>query len=587
MILISLAFSIWTLPQDLVWGDSPELAAGAWILGVPHPTGYSFYMLALRVFQALPFGTVIFRGHLFSAVCTALACGILYRFLGLCLEAAYAKSRALSLVPAFAAALAFSISAGVWPQPVITEVYAFFGLQFALALWLLGHFLRSPAAALAPLLFLMGWMATHHRLAVFLTGGIFVMMMWRVRTKENSLSGNHNEETSEPCVSLARMIPQGLFLLVPLFLLAYFPLRAMKNPAVNWYDPETWQRWYQLISGHMYADLFRQGCDRVGRLYQTYGLGQVVLDYLFLVFISHAGYGVLGLAAAAGWIVLFHRMPWLGGLSAYLYLAHLSFLWIYPVGDRSVFLFPALLVLSLPLAFGLAGGLNLIRRATLSRPAYGLILAAVALCAVLLPLRTRMDLDDLLARKHCTPANFSLWDGGLRQRLEFARDRSAADYARHVWRRVPAGVPLITGLQENSADNELYPLLYQQIVEKRGRRVPVIGAGFLYLDWYRDRIARARRVSLPPRQDRKHQTRGEWLEDVWQNLITPLREKGPVFATSYPKGPLPEIWKKQGPPKIDQWIPIDRTRVAPSYQPYLPEGFLYVFPKQERNGNGK
>ncbi|MFB3786406.1 MAG: protein O-mannosyl-transferase family [bacterium] len=586
MILISLAFSIWTLPQDLVWGDSPELAAGAWILGVPHPTGYSFYMLALRLFQSLPFGTVIFRGHLFSAVCTALACGILYRFLELCLESVYEKKRALSILPAFAAATAFPITHGTWSQSVITEVYAFFGLQFTLTLWLLFHFLRSPAAALAPLLFLLGWMATHHRLSVFLIAVVLVLMILRFTSKRSFWIDGNPAETWEPPFSCFRMIPQGLFLLIPLVLLAYFPLRAARNPAVNWYDPETFQRWYQLISGHLYTDLPRQGLEQLGRMYATFGLGRAVLDFLFLVFISHASYGLLGAVAAAGWIVLFRRMPWLGGLAVYLYLAHLAFLWIYPVGDRSVFLFPTLLVLSIPLAFGLAGLLALIARANFSRPVNGLILAAVALCAVLSPLQIRMDLDDLLARRQRTPLNFSRWDGGLASRLNYASDFSAADYARRVWRRVPAGVPLITGLHENSSDNELYPLLYQQIVEKRGRRVTVIGAGFLYLDWYRSQIARARRISLPPREDQKHQNRDEWLEDVWQNLITPLREKGTVYAASYPKEPLPAPWKEQGPPKIDQWIPIDRTRVSPSYQPYLPEGFLYMFPKPERSGNG-
>jgi len=585
--LIPLAFSIWTLPQDLVWGDSPELAAGAWILGVPHPTGYSFYMLALRLFQALPFGTVIFRGHLFSAVCSAMACGILYRFLDLCLESAYEKSRAPSIVPAFAAAMAFAMTHGAWSQSVVTEVYAFFGLQFALALWLLFYFLRHPANVLAPLLFLLGWMGMHHRLSVFLITSILILMILRITIKRRPWIGGSSAEAPESPLSILRLLPQGLFLLIPPALLAYFPLRAMKNPAVNWYDPETWQRWFQLISGHLYADLPRQGLEQLGRLYATFGLGRVLPDFLFLVFISHASYGLGGIVAAAGWIVLFRKLPWLGGLAAFLYLAHLGFLWIYPVGDRAVFLFPALLVLSIPLAFGLAGLLAQISRLNLSRPVHGSVLATTLLCALLLPLRTRMDLDDLLARKQCTPANFSLWNGDLSQRLDFTRDRSASGYARRVWLRVPAGVPLITGLYENSADNELYPLLYQQIVEKRGRRVTVIGAGFLYLDWYRGRVARACRVSLPPRGDRKHQTRDEWLEDVWQNLVTPLREKGMVYATSYPKNPLPDCWKQEGPAKIDQWIPIDRTRVSPSYQPFLPEGFLYMFPKPARSGNGE
>ena len=61
-------------------GDSGELTAAAAVLGIPHPSGYPLYVLLGKLFLSVfSLGSVPFRMSIFSAVCAAMACGLLYR----------------------------------------------------------------------------------------------------------------------------------------------------------------------------------------------------------------------------------------------------------------------------------------------------------------------------------------------------------------------------------------------------------------------------------------------------------------------------------------------------------------------------
>src|SRR6476661_6636805 len=70
--LIALAVYVRTLAISIIWGDSPELTAAAYNLGIPHPTGYPLYMLISHAFlRVFPFGSVAYRMNLLSALCGA------------------------------------------------------------------------------------------------------------------------------------------------------------------------------------------------------------------------------------------------------------------------------------------------------------------------------------------------------------------------------------------------------------------------------------------------------------------------------------------------------------------------------------
>lgn len=79
VVAVTLLLYLLTLAPDVSWGDSPELVLAVQSLGVPHPTGYPFYVLAGKAFSLLiPSGSLVVELNLFSGVCASLAAGCWY-----------------------------------------------------------------------------------------------------------------------------------------------------------------------------------------------------------------------------------------------------------------------------------------------------------------------------------------------------------------------------------------------------------------------------------------------------------------------------------------------------------------------------
>lgn len=136
LLAASAAFALYlaTMAPDLSWAnqatDGGELITAAATLGVAHPPGYPLYILAGKLFSALPFGTVAFRLNLLSAVSLSLAVGLL----------ALTGSRLSPTTggrTAAAAALLFAVTPLVWGQALVAEVYALNAALAAATLMLL------------------------------------------------------------------------------------------------------------------------------------------------------------------------------------------------------------------------------------------------------------------------------------------------------------------------------------------------------------------------------------------------------------------------------------------------------------------
>ncbi|NQU43108.1 DUF2723 domain-containing protein, partial [bacterium] len=72
--LLPLALYLKTLCPTIYPGDGPELTAAAWVLGVPHPTGYPLFMVLGWAFQHAGLGSAAFSLNLLCAIFGALAC---------------------------------------------------------------------------------------------------------------------------------------------------------------------------------------------------------------------------------------------------------------------------------------------------------------------------------------------------------------------------------------------------------------------------------------------------------------------------------------------------------------------------------
>ena len=218
---VALAVYAPTVARDLSWAgaatDGGELITASFTLGVPHPPGYPTYVILGKLASLLPLGTVAFRYNLFSAVCAALAAGLLAAAIR-----AHWGERVRPVV-AVAAALAFAWLPLVWSQAVVAEVYAL-NLLFVAA-FVLAWAARGPTAGTGLLL---GLAVTAHPTSLLLLPA--------------ALLGTKRRP--------GRLLTGFVVGLLPLLLL---PWLASGDSPIIWGRPDTLGGWWWLVSGRLYA----------------------------------------------------------------------------------------------------------------------------------------------------------------------------------------------------------------------------------------------------------------------------------------------------------------------------------------------
>lgn len=122
---VAMAVYIRTLCPTVGYGDTGELAAVSYTLGISHPTGYPLFTLLGFLWSHLPIpGTVIYKLNLLAALYTAGSALFLYKS---ALQIARIKD-AISPVPTAVAcgagALAYAFARTIWDQAVVYEVYS-------------------------------------------------------------------------------------------------------------------------------------------------------------------------------------------------------------------------------------------------------------------------------------------------------------------------------------------------------------------------------------------------------------------------------------------------------------------------------
>jgi len=220
-----------TLLPTVLDQDSGELVSAAHVLGVPHPTGYPMWTLLARLFDCLPLGhTSAYRVGMLSAVSVALAAGLI-TWVTVTLSGAY--------VAGVFSGLAFGFWLPTWSQAVIAEVYGLEGLLIALflvAFWWWDRE-RTPGR--------LGWVAlaagvaaAHHR-----TGALVVLPALAVAFAQ-----------TRP-VRVMGYLKAAACAAAPFLLYLYLPIRAAARPAMNWGNPDSWERFLDHASGHQYSAL--------------------------------------------------------------------------------------------------------------------------------------------------------------------------------------------------------------------------------------------------------------------------------------------------------------------------------------------
>ncbi len=299
----ALVLYVLTLAPSVMPGDYAEFQFSAAILGVPHPTGYSLYILLGKLFTLLPFGDVAYRVNLSSAVYMAAAVGVGYAVaLKLLRLAGWGRVWWM----AGAGVALFAISPTPWSMALVARSYALNSLLVASVLYALitWRTTRRPRWFYLAA-FLIGLSLVHHATTYLLLPayGLYLLLAEREVWREGKV-GN-----ARPPRTVRRLLLGGLCLLAGLSPLLFLVYRFVWGSPYYWGSPTTWKDFFDLLSGGPFHNqVFGFGTDLATQWDRVlFGVGQLSDQYT-LVGIAVGLVGVVALLryrrAEAGLLLL-------------------------------------------------------------------------------------------------------------------------------------------------------------------------------------------------------------------------------------------------------------------------------------------
>ena len=180
--LIALVVYALTVERSVPTGDSGELIAAAYVLGVAHPPGYPLYMMLGHLAMLFPGGSPALRMNMLSGILDAVAVAVVflvvYRLVAERREPTETRDPA-PLIAGAVGALLLAFSSLFWAYSVVAEVFALNNL-FAAALLLLGvEWCRRPdRVRLLWLFMLLLGLALTNQQTIVLLGPAFLVLAW-------------------------------------------------------------------------------------------------------------------------------------------------------------------------------------------------------------------------------------------------------------------------------------------------------------------------------------------------------------------------------------------------------------------------
>lgn len=292
----------------------------AYLLSIPHPTGYPTYLLIAKLFTYLPVGDIAYRVNLVSAVFGAAA---VFMVFVLCRQI---TGRTL---PSVAAATLLAVSQTFWEQSVIAEVYtlhAFF-IALCISVLLLWRSTRQDRYLLL-WAFLVGLAMTNHMTSglLLLLGLLFVRLTERGKLSDRRLL----------------LKGAGLFVL-GLTPYIYLPVRALVEPPFAAYNPDTPLKFLAFVSGIRFG----------GNMF-AFGPGELVNRLeLYRVQLSQQFHWFFVVVAVIGLVSMFHRDRPVFTMLGLLYAGWLFYALEYNITDIWVYFIPTYLIICILVAPGI------------------------------------------------------------------------------------------------------------------------------------------------------------------------------------------------------------------------------------------
>ncbi|MEW6097191.1 MAG: DUF2723 domain-containing protein [bacterium] len=268
-----------TLTPTIGLHDSGDMITAAYVLGIPHSTGYPLYCLLGKLWMTiLPIGNIAYRMNLASALCASLACVMVYFIIlkvgSMKLEVRSEENKSILhfsfLIPAIVGALMLAFATTFWEQAVIAEKYTFNALFATLLIFILLKWQEAVAEVnrgtkegknqrtkeqitqlhnklLYLFAFTLGLSFTHHMQTIYLVPASILFIL--------SVLWKHRKSLSTYYLPLTTMKMFCCFIL-PLFLYLYLPIRAVQNPPIMWGEPDTFGGFIEYITGKEFRELY-------------------------------------------------------------------------------------------------------------------------------------------------------------------------------------------------------------------------------------------------------------------------------------------------------------------------------------------
>ncbi len=247
-VIIPFFLYLLTLAPSVTFFDSGEFITAIQSLGSPHSPGYPLFVLFAKPFTWLPFGNIAFRINIATALSAASACYGVYLLVTFMLaheeQDEYAEDMLfIKKSAALGASLAFAFSSRLWLQSNHDKPYPLLSFLSAMILYLILIWRRKYRNG--------DECPGYIYLGAFLCGLSFgahqsmVLMIpsyaWLILSADWTLVRRIKEQ-----------ILSCSFILFGFSVYLYLPIRATRDPLLNWGDPKTLTQflWHFLRKGY-------------------------------------------------------------------------------------------------------------------------------------------------------------------------------------------------------------------------------------------------------------------------------------------------------------------------------------------------
>ncbi|MDX1372654.1 MAG: DUF2723 domain-containing protein, partial [Nitrososphaeraceae archaeon] len=210
VVIVVFLVYVWSAPRTVVLEDDGLFILAAYFNGIAHPPGYPLYTLLSHLATYLPFGSIAFRVHIFSAFLGALSCGALWWLSRLIMP---------GKLFAYTASFVYGFSNIFWSQAIVAEVYTLNVLLFLLILILcLNYKVAQSRSILFSTAFVYGLALSNHWPLIILSTPLLLCITWSAR--------NHFIKNLPATI---------LFIVLGLIPYLWMVIRSQMDPVISFY----------------------------------------------------------------------------------------------------------------------------------------------------------------------------------------------------------------------------------------------------------------------------------------------------------------------------------------------------------------